>query len=102
MSEHPTADIPPHLLRNSLKNAPEGLYLILIHGRHTPDEELDDWGFDGGYVGPLTWFHTTYLYHIRVGVGDQFDELEIPVVMDMISVNGKFYGDWEVTYHRGE
>jgi hypothetical protein len=37
------------------------LYLHLFHGRNTPDEKLDDWGFQGPYFGPLDYFHITYI-----------------------------------------
>lgn len=33
-------------------------YLHLFHGRKDPNQQMDDWGEDGPYIGPLhavTW-----------------------------------------------
>jgi hypothetical protein len=31
------------------------VYLELYHGRHSPDENLDDWGFEGPVLGPFPY-----------------------------------------------
>ena len=43
-----------------------GMYLKLLHGRSMADEVLDDWGPDGPWIGPLQWFHCTYLSDIGI------------------------------------
>jgi hypothetical protein len=45
------------------------VYLELFHGRHSPDEELDDWGFEGPVFGPLPFVQVTYNSHVRLGDG---------------------------------
>lgn len=47
------------------KNLPDGLYIGFFHGRNTPEEAMDDWGFDGPVIGPLKWWHTTYNCNVR-------------------------------------
>lgn len=49
-----------------------GTYLKLLHGRETPDEEMDDWGPDGPWIGPLEWFHCTYMTFISLGFVDGY------------------------------
>jgi len=36
------------------------LYIRLFHGRTNPDQNMDDWGFDGPVLGPYKFVHTTY------------------------------------------
>lgn len=51
------------------KDAPTepGLYMHLWHGREDPYQDMDDWGSDGPYFGPLSNVGFTYgsLSHIR-------------------------------------
>ena len=43
------------------------MYLKLLYGRDMADEEMDDWGPDGPWIGPLNYFHCTYLSDIGIG-----------------------------------
>jgi len=36
------------------------LRLLLIHGRHDPDEQLDGWGFSGPDIDGVEALHVTY------------------------------------------
>jgi len=95
-------------IRNCTPLEERPLFLTLIHGRNTLDEELSGWGFDGPCIGPFYWLHTTYMSTLQIGndrmgtewPGDQverdFQEVELPIVNDLLCVDGKFYGDWEV------
>ena len=49
----------------------EKLSVQLFHGRSHPDDKLDDWGFDGPCLGPLSGVHLTYG---NVGVFGNDDE----------------------------
>jgi hypothetical protein len=84
-----------------------GLYLKLLHGRVPIDLELDDWGDDGPWVGPLKWFHCTYMATLGIGFegGTEFfsssgsiSVLPSPMYIceDMIYYDGLYYGDWEL------
>src|SRR6266540_2029269 len=53
-----------------VSETPSGLYLALFHGRKTPDEDMEDWGFDGPMIGPLSYVHTTYRSHLWLGFSD--------------------------------
>lgn len=57
------------LNRHAHNNAPttQGLYLKLLHGRTPSDQALNNWGEDGPWVGPLRWFHCTYLSTFGLG-----------------------------------
>ena len=67
------------------------VYLVLTHGRPSPDTDMSDWGSDGPVLGPLAWVHTTYLSTIAVG-----DDLELNVVADLIYYDGVYYGDMTI------
>jgi hypothetical protein len=83
-----------------------GTYLKLLHGRETLDEVMDDWGPDGPWIGPLEWFHCTYMKSISLGFTDgetvecliQNETPVAPIFLayDMIYFDGMYYGDWEI------
>ena len=71
------------------------LYIRLFHGRINPNQDMDDWGFDGPVLGPYQFVHTTYVSHVRLGRSDgNCDELHI--YEDMLYYDGCYYGDWSV------
>ncbi len=84
-----------------------GLYLKLLHGRTLIDLELEDWGEDGPWIGPLEWFHCTYMATLCIGFarGEVFESStgtisEVPspmyICQQMIYYEGSYYGDWEL------
>lgn len=85
-----------------------GLYLGLFHGRHDRRSQMSDWGFAGPVLGPLRYYHTTYLHDIKIGfkslsdahrmVGSPDTDVCLTVVDDMISFDDAYYGDWSVFY----
>lgn len=72
------------------------VYLELFHGRNNPNQNLDDWGEEGPVFGPLNWVHTTYRYHIKLGVPGHEGMAELFLFDDMIYYNGVYYGDWSI------
>lgn len=77
------------------------VYIELLHGRHYPNEKLDDWGFNGPVLGPFPFFHITYGIDIKLGdtgivVMDK--KLQFPVwdKDDYIPFLGGLYGDMSV------
>ena len=68
------------------------LYLRLLHGRNSPDEEMSDWGFQGPVLGPLDYVHVTYSSHVNIG--EEYDHLYI--YEGLLVYDEKYYGDWEV------
>lgn len=67
------------------------LSLRLFHGRNHPDEQLEDWGFDGPVLGPLDGIHLTYG---NVGVFDEEGtRVAIPSVDDLLLYGGRYFGD---------
>jgi len=85
-----------------------GMYLSLFHGRNSPTEKLNDWGFDGPMIGPLRWCHTTYACDVKLEFERAEDALlyfdkdwmaaEMLIDGDMLVYDGKYYGDWTVHY----
>lgn len=76
---------------------PTPLYLRITHGRNNPNEDLEDWGFDGPHIGPFHWMHGTYFTTFRLGTEDESGrEAELHLHGDLLVVEGKFYGDWTV------
>lgn len=72
------------------------LYLRLYHGRDHPDQEMDDWGFQGPVFGPLTHVVMTYLQTIRINGVHPDEELWIDTTRDLVQWEGKYYGDFEL------
>jgi hypothetical protein len=72
-----------------------GTYIKLWHGRNSPEENLDDWGFDGPTLGPFESVQGTYVAHLRCHPV-RGPEVELPYVEDLIQHEGKFYGDFTV------
>jgi hypothetical protein len=99
------------------KLLPKGLYVGLFHGRNSPEQVMDGWGFDGPVIGPLKWFHTTYGDHqrgefieghhehaskyLRAGIIDHIDEylMHTTPAGDMVVCQDKYYGDFTVYYN---
>ena len=91
---------------HDLKQTEPGMYLKLLHGRDMADEEMDDWGPDGPWIGPLNYFHCTYLSDIGIGFAggeelvSQSYNIEIPspiyLYQEMIYYDGMYYGSWEL------
>lgn len=85
-----------------------GLYLALFHGRNSPDQQMDDWGFDGPLIGPIEWCHTTYATLLRIKFTSAESEEkyftrqsypdghDILFRDDLLVYGDKFYGDWTV------
>lgn len=82
------------------------IFIELLHGRHTPDEELEDWGFDGPVLGPFPWFHMTYGGDVNLGdqglivMGKQV-EFPVPDAKEgLIHFLGAYYGDMSIMSSR--
>lgn len=91
--------------------------LHLFHGRRTPDEELDDWGFDGPVIKGIAAFSCTYFTTFRVTFADEesyqaaksltgwnpWDELTLEITgsAGLVTTTGEqhgpaYYGDWSL------
>ena len=72
--------------------------LNIFHGRNTPDEHLEDWGFDGPIimnVGFAMTYHTLKVFEINPD-GSWGQMLILPRHEDMVNIGGKFYADIEL------
>lgn len=73
----------------------EGLVsLKMYHGRDTPEEEMGDWGFDGPTLTAdivVVFPDRVVLYHSGPMVATV-----IPLVENLLSHEGKFYGDFSI------
>lgn len=81
------------------------VYIELFHGRHTPDEELDDWGFPGPILGPFPWFHMTYGSDVKLGddgliIMGKTIEFPVPDKDGLIPFLGAYYGDMSIMSSR--
>lgn len=91
-------DVPPTplLIPRGTVLLPGRMYLRLYHGRTDPDQDMDDWGFDGPTFGPLCAYVHTYCSNFRIhGAGDT-SESWLDRHGDMIRWDECFYGDMEV------
>ena len=96
-----------------------GIYVRIFHGRNEPDQDLEDWGFDGPAIGPIEGLQCTYGFlHLIMPNGmteqqvDQFAKkflldpkdwpLEIKQHNDLIVWNGMYFGDMTIFHHPGE
>ena len=101
-----------HLPKYGEKPDRPGLYLGLFHGRDTPDEDMNEWGFEGPMIGPLRWVHTTYAFTIRIEFVHESDALryfssaeveqDLTFSGDMLAFGDQFFGDWTVYVARIE
>jgi hypothetical protein len=67
--------------------------LHLYHGRNTPDEEMNDWGFDGPRIEcDCVGFTYGTIWIVRNGEREDLT----PKGEDLIPWEGKYYGDFEV------
>jgi hypothetical protein len=78
------------------------IYIELFHGHHTPDEELDEWGFQGPILGPFPFFHMTYGDDIKLGDGGLMIRGEhyafpAPDKDGFIYFLGAYYGDMSIS-----
>lgn len=88
--------------RENMEGAPPGMYLEIFHGRNDPTEDMDDWGFHGGYVGPLKFAHTTYGSDLKLLTADEQANVYLRLFDDMLLWRDAYYGDWSVFMHAGE
>ncbi|MDP1823344.1 MAG: hypothetical protein Q8L48_08885 [Archangium sp.] len=71
------------------------LSIQLFHGRSDPDEQLEDWGFDGPCLGPLDGVQLTYG---KVRLVGPFDELvSLGGVDDLLFYDGQYFGDARIS-----
>lgn len=71
------------------------MYIHFYHGRKDKNEDLEEWGFDGGQY-KIEAFICTYLSHIRVVLNKYKDPIDILFDEDLICVDGCYYGDFEI------
>lgn len=89
--------------------------LVLLHGRDYPDQDMDNWGYNGPHLEGVKYVHSVY-GNLTIGFKSlkeaqtaheltgwpYFDEavLEITFHEDLVlcrSKNGnQYYGDWEL------
>lgn len=72
------------------------VYLRLYHGRNDPDQDMDEWGFEGPTFGPLSAVVMTYLATIRIYGHNTSHELWLETTSDMVHWQGKYFGDFEI------
>ena len=84
--------------------------LRLYHGRNTPEQEMDDWGFEGAtlfgvdgiiwtYGVPRVFFINDEYFNIAsevTGWDEIADGLEIRVYEDLIKTKDGYFDDWEL------
>ena len=85
--------------------------MLLIHGRKDPEENLDQWGFDGTDIENIAAVHSAYgnlvIYfkNIESAVKAQaqtgwkewdLNALEVQQYEDLISTSEGFFGDYEL------
>lgn len=98
----------PRRLQYGERPTQPGMYLGLFHGRNSRRENMDDWGFAGPVLGPLTYCHTTYMAYVHLHFENGQDariccnsghlNVDLEVVEDMIYFEGAYYGDWTVFF----
>lgn len=69
--------------------------LELFHGQKRPEEELDDWGFQGPVL-LVDYVHVTYCGDLKLGLSLPEGDGELSFVDDLVYYDGGYYGDWSV------
>jgi hypothetical protein len=75
---------------------PGKMYLRLFHGRTSPQQEMNGWGFAGPVFGPLSHYAMTYCGHLRIHAETGQEEVWLVAADDLIQWDGCFYGDLAV------
>lgn len=84
--------------------------LRLYHGRTNPEQEMNDWGFEGatltGVDGIIWTYGVPRVYFVNdsalklakdlTGWDDIADGLEMCVYEDLIKTKEGYFGDWEL------
>ncbi|USQ15519.1 hypothetical protein J2N86_15960 (plasmid) [Legionella lytica] len=84
--------------------------LRLYHGRTSPEQEMDSWGFEGPILTGVEGIVWTYgIPRVFFGSSDDYnkakeltgwdelgDGLEMSVFEDMIKTKQGYFGDWEL------
>lgn len=108
-------------LYGSMKDAAQGLYLGLFHGRDNLAASMNEMGAPGPAIGPLLYARTAYAAHLYLRFVDpatagQFfpeflaeaegdacmdiiDEIPVDLAASTVPYDGRFFGDWTVFYH---
>ena len=71
------------------------MYLHLYHGRKDPDEQMDDWGKDGGQF-KIECLISTYCSHVRVKTEETNKPVDLQFGGDCLFYDGVYYGDWAI------
>jgi hypothetical protein len=96
-AEAVAAAIPSRLVApKGMSLVPGKMYLRLYHGRTDPGQEMDEWGFVGPTIGPLSSYVHTYCCTFRIYGDCNTGEIWLEKHDDMIRWDGCFYGDMEV------
>lgn len=69
------------------------LFLRLFHGRKEPNQDMDDWGFDGPIFGPYIGIHGVYRNNINLSKRNGDIDM-LYVANDLVYYDGSYYGDW--------
>lgn len=72
--------------------------ISLFHGRSTPNEQLDDWGFDGPLlinVG-VGWTYGSIKLLEFNDAGQCIDMVVLPIHDNMVMFDDNYYGDFEI------
>lgn len=69
------------------------IYIRLFHGRKNPNQEMDDWGFDGPVFGPYSGIHGVYCNYIHLTKNDGNRD-SLKVHEDLVYYDNCYYGDW--------
>jgi hypothetical protein len=78
------------------------VYLKLLHGRDNPNQDMEGWGFCGPVLGPFKAVHFTYRDHIScIHDGAVGRTTELGFTDDMLTYEGRYYGDFEIAAEFG-
>lgn len=112
LSAVPIEQFDRHQARLAIQARTPGMDFLMLHGRDTPDKDMDDWGFNGPTLEGVLWVHFTYMQTLTIGFNNaenfnkaqeltgwpHWDELilEMKFEDDLLLAGGKYYGDWEL------
>lgn len=68
------------------------IYVYLYHGRKDPEEQMEDWGFDGPTIGPFETLQVTYAGHFKLHTEDDW-VCDVQFHGELVQYGDNFYGD---------
>lgn len=71
------------------------MYIVLFHGRDNPEQDMDDWGYDGPVFGPYDSVSVTYFCDVKLCIDHDIVDTLINHE-GLVYYNNEYFGDFDI------